>query len=221
MALYFRRLPLSAVTDPLTQDAAPNRFASLQHALVLAHRAHGGQRRLDGSSFIGHPLAVFQLLMSAAAMLPAAASIAALLHDAMEKSGIGRRQLESQFGQEVADVVEALTRKHHTDTPSLEEEHGYLLQLTRTNELYPYALLIKLADRIHNIETCHFLPTDRRDQLLKITRDLYVPLFEAQAYRPDFPLAGAYELLFKRLVRSLAIVEDLPPMRKPHLDRTL
>ncbi|HAS33976.1 TPA: hypothetical protein DCS34_01540 [Candidatus Peribacteria bacterium] len=220
MSIYFRRLPLSAISpEPPAQNATTNRFASLQHALVLAHRAHGGQRRLDGSSFIGHPLAVFQLLMNAAPLLPAAASIAALLHDTMEKSGVNKRQLELQFGQEVADVVEALTRKQHTGAPSRAQEHEYLLRLTRVNELYPYALLIKLADRIHNIETCHFLPADRRDQLLTVTRDLYVPLFEAQAYRPDFPLAGAYQLLFKRLVRALAIVEDLPPMRRPRLDR--
>lgn len=165
---------------PLTME----RFLTFRSAIAFARRTHDGQRRASGSDFVSHPLAVLQILLSTSSSLPHNAYVAGLLHDTLEDGKTSRQDLRDTFGREVEEAVAALTRpKAGGKAHDLENERIYLEQLVQANERYPYVLLIKLADRLHNMETAQFLPPDRRKILFANTLTLYLPVFYAEEPR--------------------------------------
>ena len=159
---------------PLTME----RFLSFREAIGFAHKAHDGQLRLDGRAFVSHPLAVLQLLLAASPDLPRAAYVAAILHDTVEDGEAEIEDIRSVFGSDAADAVAALTRPPKSKNESAHDrEEAYLAQLVAAHERLPFVLLIKMADRLHNLETAHFLPPSRRETLRHDTVLYYLPVF--------------------------------------------
>jgi len=166
------RSPKLLPAVPLTMQ----RFLAFRDAIGFAQRAHRGQLRLDGRAFVSHPLAVLQLLLAASIDLPHAAYVAALLHDTAEDGTVSIADIRSSFGDDVADAVEALTRPAKSVGESAQDcEEAYLSQLVAANARLPFVLLIKMADRLHNLETAQFLPPQRREALMHETAIFYLP----------------------------------------------
>lgn len=195
--------------DPLVPALVPaapltvSDYLTYRDAVAFARSAHAGQKRADGRAYLSHPLAVLQILRSVSLSLPYGAYIAALLHDTVEDGHATVQQIRDAFGDETADVVAALTRPMRPKGIGiLEHEQTYLDQMATANEQIPYVLLLKMADRLHNLETSHFCAPAYRQVLLDETASLYLPLLEQEeAYQSQF--TDAYRTLFTLLEQSV------------------
>ena len=156
-------------------------------AYRFAEKAHDGQKRLSGEPFVEHPLQTAMYL--AELRLDSSALAAALLHDVMEDCGVEFEELDRQFGNEVARLVDGVTKL--TEAELVPEDgptrpsHGSvddLAQAETLRKMLTYmaedirVVLIKLADRMHNMMTLEALPKDRRLTVAQETLDIYAPL---------------------------------------------
>ncbi len=150
----------------------------IEQAYAVAAEAHREQKRDNGDPYITHPLAVAEIL--AGYRLDVASIATALLHDTVEDTGITLRDLERQFGREIAmlvDGVTKLTRLELNSDRTKQAENFRKLVLAMSRDIR--VLLVKLADRLHNMRTLHFVErTDRRKRIARETMDIYAPLAE-------------------------------------------
>ncbi len=149
--------------------------ALLNRAYVYAMKAHGKQKRASGDPYFSHPLQVAGILTDL--KLDDATIIAALLHDTIEDTRATRAQIEKQFGKEIAGLVEGLTKLKKLDLVSKRAEQAENLRkllLAIADDVR--VLLIKLADRLHNMRTLKFMPEDKRNRIAEETLDIYAPL---------------------------------------------
>src|SRR6266568_8065101 len=147
----------------------------LERAFAFAARAHEGQQRRSGEPFIEHPFAVARIL--AELHLDEETLAAALLHDVVEDTGIDAEQLAAEFGDEVAKLVEGvtkLTRIQFASREHAEAENYRKMILAMTQD--PRVILIKLADRLHNMRTIEFLAKPKQVQTSKETLEIYAPI---------------------------------------------
>ncbi|HVW66629.1 MAG TPA: HD domain-containing protein [Candidatus Peribacteraceae bacterium] len=152
---------------------------TLFSAIRLAAKAHRGQMRLDGTPYIEHPLAVLELLWEISLDLPPNVYTTAILHDVLEDTDVTYEELHECAGSDIAAVVRVLTKDNlYYNLPTVRREKMYLDRIRAANAIYPYTLLIKLVDRLHNIRTADVLSEERKWKLLRETRGLYLPLAE-------------------------------------------
>jgi GTP pyrophosphokinase len=144
-------------------------------AFALALKAHSGQKRVSGSPYITHPLAVAKIV---ADLVPDRVTLAAcLLHDVLEDTGITPEILHAEFGDEVAFLVEGVTNvsrlrfgMHH------EKQVENLRRLLVATAKDLRVILIKLCDRLHNMRTLGALPTPKQKRIAQSTLDIFSPL---------------------------------------------
>ena len=158
----------------------------VRRALEYAEEAHKGQMRLSGEPFVAHPLQT--ALYLANMRLDSTTLAAALLHDVMEDCGVTFRDLEDLFGNEVARLVDGVTKLTKEELKSEElsqerasSEHDTAQAATVRKMLLSMAedirvVLIKLADRMHNMRTLKPLPEKRREAIAHETLEIYAPL---------------------------------------------
>jgi len=147
----------------------------LKKAYVFAAKAHKGQTRRSGEPYLSHPLEVANML--ADLRLDSTTLVAGLLHDVLEDTDVTAADLRDNFGQEVADLVEGVTKMSRVQESSPEVRQAETIRkiiLTMINDLR--VIFIKLADRIHNLKTLKFLPEDKQKQIAKETLDIYAPI---------------------------------------------
>ncbi len=179
-------------------------YFTLRDAITFARSAHAGQKRADGRAYLSHPLAVLQILRSVSMKLPYGAYVAALLHDTVEDGKATLPQIRATFGNEVEAAVDALTRPKRPKGVSIDDhERDYLAQMVEANTLIPYVLHIKMADRLHNLETAHFCAPAYRQALFNETSALYLSLLEREELRQSRHLE-AYRLLLTMLEENVA-----------------
>ena len=173
---------LHSVNKYLPQDRA----ASVHAALDYAIKVHDGQKRDSGEEFIEHPIAT--ALRLADMKLDTTTIEAALLHDVMEDCGISFAELESEFGNEVAKLVDGVTKLKRLDM--ITENSAMMKQIaapeaTRAASLRKMlvamaedvrVVLIKLSDRLHNMQTLQHLPVPKQQRISRETLDIYSPL---------------------------------------------
>src|SRR3989344_1626541 len=149
----------------------------LRRAYDFALTSHKDERRKSGEPYIEHPLQVAYLL--ADLHLDEKAISAGLLHDVIENTPVTFKELERTFGNEVALLVEGVTKisKIRKDKRTLDNENIIKVLLASTKDVR--VLLIKLADRLHNIRTLSALSPERQQVIAKITLEVYAPI----AYR--------------------------------------
>lgn len=177
----------------------------LSIATAIASRAHRGQKRADGKPYIEHPLAVIEILMAASTHLPSHVYAAAVLHDVIEDTELTYADLVKSVGRPIATTVLGLSRpERFLGEPALAWEKRYLRQMITMQTLEPSVLLIKMADRIHNLETTTALSPGRRESLHRMTHDLYLPFFRAARKAQSPALHLAYEALLDQLERLCA-----------------
>lgn len=186
-------------------------FFTLQKAISLAYRAHKGEQRLGGEDYLSHPLAVMRLLLSTGETLPFNTYITAILHDVLEQNPLLSVEICATFGEEVFQAVWALSRPFLMYKQSRREhEFLYIEKMMRVQGTIPYVMLVKIADRLHNIQTLDGLPHKKREQCIQETMENYMPAFKHCAVRcMDTEIAGAaftlIDILTKKL-RSLEVV---------------
>ena len=182
--------PLLAKPTPAAVNAAAASFAALtakldymsaadvdnvRSAYRYADEAHLGQLRNSGEPYITHPIAVAQ--QCAEWKLDAQALMAALLHDAIEDCGVTKPELIERFGAPVAELVDGLTKLEKLEFNTREENQAesfrkMLLAMARDVRV----ILIKLADRTHNMRTLSDVPRDKWARIASETLDIYVPI---------------------------------------------
>ena len=147
-------------------------------AYRLAEDAHRQQKRDNGDPYITHPVAVAGIL--AGYRLDSASIATALLHDTIEDTGVTQRDLDREFGHDIAllvDGVTKLTRLELQSDRTKQAENFRKLVLAMSRDIR--VLLVKLADRLHNMRTLHFVTQpERRKRIARETMDIYAPLAE-------------------------------------------
>jgi GTP pyrophosphokinase len=150
-----------------------------QELLLRAYRfseaAHVGQKRLSGQNFVSHCVEVAKIL--ADLQLDTVTVASGLIHDVVEDTAVSVEEIEREFGKEIAEIVDGLTKIGHLPLNSsqdrqVENYRKLLLSIAKDARV----ILIKLADRLHNMRTLDFLPADKRRRIAQETRDLYAPL---------------------------------------------
>lgn len=147
----------------------------LRHAFLFSEAAHREQRRQSGEPYISHPLAVASLLTEW--KLDAQALAAALLHDVMEDSGVTKLELTEKYGKTVAELVDGLSKIDKLEFESKEEaqaENFRKMLLAMARDLR--VMLIKLADRTHNMRTLDSVRPDKQKRIARETLEIYAPV---------------------------------------------
>ncbi len=147
----------------------------LNRAYVFAMKAHGTQKRASGDPFFSHPLEVAAILTDL--KFDDATIVAAVLHDTIEDTAATREEIDKVFGAEIGGLVEGLTKLNRLDFASKhaqQAENFRKLLLAIADDAR--VLLIKLADRLHNMRTLNFMPEDKRARIAQDTLDIYAPL---------------------------------------------
>ncbi|MET4067474.1 guanosine-3',5'-bis(diphosphate) 3'-pyrophosphohydrolase [Bradyrhizobium sp. S3.2.6] len=147
----------------------------LNRAYVYAMKAHGSQTRASGDPYFSHPLEVAAILTDL--KLDDATIVAALLHDTIEDTEATRAEIDQLFGPEIGALVEGLTKLKRLELVSREAKQAENLRkllLAIADDVR--VLLVKLADRLHNMRTLDFVPTESRRRIAEETLDIYAPL---------------------------------------------
>ena len=147
----------------------------LNRAYVYAMRAHGTQKRASGDPFFAHPLEVAALLTDL--KLDDATIVAAVLHDTVEDTEATLEEIETMFGPDIRRLVDGLTKIKKLDLVSKKAAQGEnfrKLLLAIVDDVR--VLLVKLADRLHNMRTLHFVPPEKRLRVAEETVEIYAPL---------------------------------------------
>jgi guanosine-3',5'-bis(diphosphate) 3'-pyrophosphohydrolase len=155
--------------NPNTNEALLNR------AYVYAMKAHGEQRRASGDPYFSHPIEVAAILTDL--KLDDATIAAALLHDTIEDTEATRAEIDSLFGRDIGTLVEGLTKLKKLDLVTKEAKQAENLRkllLAIADDVR--VLLIKLADRLHNMRTLDYMPLDARRRAAEETLEIYAPL---------------------------------------------
>src|SRR5271166_4657542 len=155
--------------NPATSEPLLNR------AYVYAMRAHGEQKRASGDPYFSHPLEVAGILTDL--KLDDATIAAALLHDTIEDTAATRDEIDQMFGKDIGALVEGLTKLKRLDLVTKEAKQAENLRkllLAIADDVR--VLLIKLADRLHNMRTLDHIPSEARRRIAEETLDIYAPL---------------------------------------------
>lgn len=194
----------------------PSKFDKklVEQAFCFAKKAHADQKRKSGEPYIAHPLAVAKILMELG--MDAATVAAGLLHDVVEDTKITTPQIEAEFGPDVAMLVQGVTNLGQIDFSTYSnQEEAQEAQLHLKNENLRRLFLamsedvrvvvIKLADRLHNMETVKFLPKEDQIRIAKETLNIFSPLAlrlgmgEIRGKLEDLAFPLAYPSQYKEL----------------------
>lgn len=164
---------LKPLVDGLTQSHPGFSTLDLEKAFIAAEKAHAGQLRKSGEEYITHPVAVAQILIDLGMDLPTV--MAALLHDTVEDTSYSVDQIKDQFGDEVASLVDGVTKLDKlTYGPTAEAETLRKMVVAMSRDIR--VLVIKLADRLHNARTWDFIDIEKAKRKARETIDIYAPL---------------------------------------------
>ncbi len=180
----------------------------IEEAYLLAEKAHAGQKRHTGEAYITHPLAVAKILAEMRMDTPTI--IAAILHDVIEDTPIEKPEIIEKFGKEVADLVDGVTKLTQIEFETraqaqAENFRKMLMAMARDIRV----ILVKLADRLHNMRTLDCLPPDKRRRIAMETLEIFAPIANRlgmHAFRVEFEdlgFASLYPLRYRILKNAL------------------
>ncbi|WP_186149525.1 RelA/SpoT family protein [Burkholderia gladioli] len=166
---------IAKLTAALAEYLPPEEIKEVKAAFHFSDEAHLGQYRQSGEPYITHPVAVAEIC--AGWKLDAQAVMAALLHDVMEDQGVMKSELAERFGPKVAALVDGLSKLDKMEFRSREEAQAenfrkMLLAMARDVRV----ILVKLADRLHNMRTLGAVPMEKRRRVARETLDIYAPI---------------------------------------------
>ena len=161
--------------DTITKYNPATNKDLINRAFVIAEIAHQNQTRRSGDPYISHPLEVAKILTEY--RLDDSTIITALLHDTIEDTKLTLKEVRGEFGEEIASLVDGLTKIGKLDlfTKEAEQAENFRkLILAMSNDVR--VLIVKLADRLHNMRTINFLPEEKQQIIAKETIEVYAPL---------------------------------------------
>src|ERR671920_1511846 len=147
----------------------------LRRAYIFSARWHRGQKRASGEPYLVHPLEVANIL--ADMRLDEVSVATGLLHDVVEDTLVEPEVIRGSFGEEIAHLVEGLTKLAHISNQSKEEQQAENVRkmlLAMVDDVR--VVLVKLADRLHNMRTLHYLKPEKRKRIAQETIDIYAPI---------------------------------------------
>jgi len=210
LAAYKRRHPKGSVS-------------TINRAYDTAREAHRHQTRTTGESYITHPVAVAGVIADIG--LDEASIVAALLHDAVEDTELTLADISQAFGDEVAAIVDGVTKLDRLQFDSLEAQQAATMRkmlVAMARDLR--VLIIKLADRLHNMRTLASSPLEKQQRVAQETLDIYAPLAhrlgmqEIKQQLEDLSFAALYP---KRYAEVEHLVSTRAPERNVYLARVL
>ena len=200
-----RRTPgLKELLNTVGKYLPPEQVERIREAAEFGASAHKGQKRLSGEPYIAHPVAAAAIL--ADLKLDADTIVAAILHDVIEDTPTPKDQLAERFGKDVAELVDAVTKLDQIKFKSREEAQAesfrkMLLAMVRDLRV----ILVKLADRTHNMRTIEAMTPPRRRAIARETLEIYAPIAERLGlYRIKLELEDlGFEALYPQRYRVL------------------
>lgn len=166
---------LAPLTKVISHYLSPKDIERVKEAYRFADQAHLGQFRASGEPYISHPIAVTEIC--AGWKLDADSLMAALLHDVIEDQGIAKQELAEKFGADVSEIVDGLSKLDRLEFATKAEQQAesfrkMLLAMARDVRV----ILIKLADRLHNMRTLGAVSPEKRRRIARETLDIYTPI---------------------------------------------
>ncbi len=197
--------------------------SQINAAYEMARSAHASQNRSSGELYINHPIAVARIVADIG--LDEISIVAALLHDAVEDTEITLDDVESNFGNEVATIVDGVTKLERLQFDSKEAQQAATMRkmlVAMARDLR--VLMIKLADRLHNMRTIAAVPHEKQQRVAQETLDIYAPLAhrlgmqEVKQQLEDLAFAALYP---KRYAELDQLVATRAPERNVYLAKTI
>ena len=210
----------SVASDANTERLDTDLLARAYH---FSDRAHAGQRRRNGDPFVTHCVEVAKIL--ADLQLDSVTVASGLIHDVVEDTNVTLEDVEREFGREVAQIVDGLTKIGHLPMTSREErqvENYRKLLLSIAKDIR--VILIKLADRLHNMRTLDYLDEPKRIRIAQETLDIYAPLAhrlgieDVKWQLEDLAFAALYP---KRYAEIETLVLQRDSERETYLDEVI
>ncbi len=166
---------ISALDGILSSYLTPEENNQVKRAYFFAEQAHHGQFRRSGEPYVTHPLAVAGIL--ADMHMDHQSLMAAMLHDVIEDTGINKGAIGAQFGQTVAELVDGVSKLTQIEFSSQAEKQAENFQkMTLAMAKDIRVILVKLADRLHNMRTLGVLQVDKRRRIARETLEIYAPI---------------------------------------------
>ena len=206
----YRLITLDELTEKIASYNPNSDTSLLRKAYYFSHEAHCSQKRVEGTPYIDHPLSVALILSDM--RMDTTTIIAGLLHDTVEDTETNLNDIEEIFGKEVAFLVGALTKLSKMQFRTKEEaqaENFRKMFLAMAEDIR--VILIKFADRLHNMRTLQYLPKPKQRRIAKETLEIYAPLanrlgigwmrieFEDLSFKYLYP--DVYKSLLKKVAR--------------------
>ena len=220
-----RSQPGNPVLEPLFRAVRTNHpkadLALLERAYTTAERLHAGQVRKSGDPYITHPLAVTTILADMGMTEPTL--VAALLHDTVEDTPYTLEELTRDFGDEVAQLVDGVTKLDkvkYGDTAQAETIRKMIVAMSRDIRV----LVIKLADRLHNMRTLRYVKRESQERTARETLDIYAPLAHRLGMNTikweleDLAFATLHPKIYDEIVRMVA---ERAPSRGQFLNQVI
>jgi len=195
---------VGALADKLQTYLNPEQVNAVRRAYFYSEQAHDGQVRRTGQPYVTHPLAVADIL--ADMRMDYQSLVAALLHDVIEDTGISKNALESQFGAPVAELVDGVSKLSQFETTSRAEaqaENFQKMAMAMARDIR--VILVKLADRLHNMRTLDVLKPEKRRRIARETLEIYAPIAQRLGMNSmrvefeDLAFAALYPMRARRI----------------------
>ena len=205
---------LEPLLKTLKKYHSKDNFDLVSKAYAVAKKQHLGQKRRSGEEYITHPLAVATILADIG--MSSETLAAALLHDTVEDTGYSIEKLEEDFGSEVARLVDGVTKLDkvkYGDASAAETVRKMVVAMAKDIRV----LLVKLADRLHNMRTLQFLPAEKQEQKARETLEIFAPLAHRLGMNAikweleDLSFAGLYPKMYDEIVN---LVSHRAPQRE-------
>ncbi len=194
---------IDALSQRLTDYLDPMQIQQVRRSYFYAEQAHDGQKRKSGEPYVTHPLAAACIL--AELRMDHQSLMAAMLHDVIEDTEISYEGIESQFGKSVADIVDGVSKLTHLEFETKAEAQASNFQkmvLAMAEDIR--VILVKLADRLHNMRTLGAMPPHKQRRIARETLDIYAPIaarlgmrdvqmeLEDLAFQAHYPMRSKY-----------------------------
>jgi guanosine-3',5'-bis(diphosphate) 3'-pyrophosphohydrolase len=202
-----KRYLISDLCSELESYLEGPQITEVYRAYLFGAQAHEGQKRVSGEPYIFHPIAVARIMCEM--QMDYKSIIAALLHDVIEDTPTLKEQLAENFGDEVAELVDGVSKLTHLDFVSKAEqqaENFRKMMLAMVKDIR--VIIIKLADRLHNMRTLDAMRADKRRRIAKETMDIYAPIanrlgiYNMRHELLDLSIKNAYPMRYRALTNA-------------------
>ncbi|HIO04631.1 MAG TPA: bifunctional (p)ppGpp synthetase/guanosine-3',5'-bis(diphosphate) 3'-pyrophosphohydrolase [Gammaproteobacteria bacterium] len=166
---------IDALSEKLSDYLEPKQIEQVNKAFEFANEAHSGQFRTSGDPYVSHPIAVANILSSF--HMDEDSLSAAMLHDVIEDCGVPKKVIEEQFNKNVANLVDGVSKLDQLNITSRTEAYAENFQkmiLAMAKDIR--VIVVKLADRLHNMRTIEYLDLEKQKRKAKETLEIYAPI---------------------------------------------